>query len=702
MSEDISIKNMSKLEGLDHVRHRVGMYLGGADSSGITTALREILDNAVDEAISGYGKKITLIFHSDDSYEVWDEARGLPVDYNAEGISGVEYVLGNIGSGGKFNSDNYKLSGGMNGVGASATNATSTRFDVSVFKGGKLHELSFREGKPGLFAKPADPYAKFTPGHKMKVSKDPRSAAEKKAAPTGTRIRFWPDYSVFVPGSVAVFDDIKFRATSTAFLIPGLKFVLVDARESESNPVVDEMVFDGGLGDMVPTLTDRGLLSKPVHVVTDGAFTETRNVFVNKTKMDGVALMDQSSKPRMERRDVDRHVDIDLAFSYSDNDGPTFSSYVNLIKTNNGGTHESGMWRGLSRAFLSYIKETKGLLKANEEVPTMEDVRDGFVGVISVKFPEPTFTGQEKSSLNTPQITSVVSQAVYYELKTWLGTKKNARAAKLLGAKIVESSRVRLAAKKQKELAKKKSALETSTSMPPKLVECEFVGDARSELMLVEGDSALGTMRKARDARYQALFPLRGKVLNVHKAPHSSMLANAECAGLIQVMGAGSGNTFDFDERRYDKVIIETDADVDGAHIKALLITFFWKYMKDLIINGKLYSALPPLYEVKVNEGTKNEESLYAVDGEELKATVKKLKTKNYTISRNKGLGEMTDDGAFETLLNPETRRLKQITVDHIEAAESMLELSMGKPVEPRREWIASSRDKISDAEMNM
>lgn len=689
MSEkDLSVKNMNMLEGVDLVRHRVGMYLGGNSSEGVTTAMREIIDNSVDEAISGHGKKITLFFHADGSYEVWDEARGLPVDYNEFGVSGIEFVLGNIGSGGKFNTDNYKLSGGMNGVGASATNATSTRFDVKVYKGGKLNTLSFKEGKAGHFDKENDPDAKFTPSHKLKVSKDPRSAKEKKDAPSGTRIRYWPDFSVFLPGSVVVFEDIKFRVKSTAFLIPGLKFVIVDARESESSPVVEEFVFDGGLNDMVPTLTNQALLAPPVSLVTEGSFSETRNVLVGKGKT--------------ERKEVVRPVDIDFSFSYTNDDGHKISSYVNLIKTNNGGTHESGMWRGVSRAFLNYIKSTKGLLKNNEEAPTLDDVREGFVGVISVKFPEPTFTGQEKSTLGTPQLTSLASQAISEHLSAWLNTKKNSKVAKLLASKIVESSRIRLAAKKQKDLAKKKSALETSTSMPPKLVECEFVGDSRSELMLVEGDSALGTMRKSRDARYQALFPLRGKVLNVQKATHSSMLANAECAAMIQVMGAGSGNTFDFDERRYDKIIIETDADIDGAHIKSLLITFFWKYMKDIILQGKLYSALPPLYEVKTNEGSKNEETHYAIDDEELNALVKKLKTKNYSVSRNKGLGEMTPTGAYDTLLNPETRRLKQITVDHVESAEDMLELAMGGKVDPRREWISTSRDKISDGEIEL
>ena len=689
MTRSYSAKDIQKLEGLDHVRHRVGMYLGGNDSSGLTTAFRELLDNAVDEGNSGYGENVTLIFHKDGSAEVRDEGRGLPVDTDSKGISGIELALGNIGAGGKFNSSNYKVSGGLNGVGAAATNATSSRFDVTVFRDGKKHELSFKEGKPGHFSKPADPEADFTPGHKLKVSKDTRTTAEKKKSPTGTRIRFWPDFSVFLPGSSVLVDDIKFRAKSTAFLVPDLKFTVIDARGDDKNPIVEEYKFTSGLVDMVPTLSNNDLYVKPVHLTTKGSFSETRNV------------LDDNGKT--ERKEVEREVDIDVAFAYTaESEDTVLHSYVNLIRTNNGGTHENGMWRALSRVMTNYIKNTKGFLKAKEEPPTLEDVKDGFIGVISVKFPEPTFTGQEKSNLSTPQITALVSQVVGNELTAWFNDKKNARVAKQIGQKVVEAARVRLAAKNQKELAKKKSALESSTSMPPKLVECEFVGDPRSELMLVEGDSALGTMRKSRDSRFQALFPLRGKVLNVQKATPSKMLENAECSAMIQVMGAGSGKTFDFPERRYDRIIIETDADVDGAHIKALLITFFWKYMRELVVAGKLYAALPPLYEVKVNEGTKNEKNLYALDDEELNKLIKGLKGKKYSLSRNKGLGEMTPDGAYQTLLNPETRKLKQITVNDVEASIAILDLAMGNAVGPRRDWISTSRHKISDDELDM
>lgn len=665
------------------------MYLGGNSDDGLTTAFREILDNSVDEGLAGFGSHITLIFHQDGSAEVQDAGRGVPVDYNADGISGIELTLGNTGAGGKFNDSNYAVSGGLNGVGAAAANAASTRFDATVYRDGKVHRLSFKEGKPGHFAQDNDPNSKFTPSNKLKVSKDTRTAAQKKKAPTGTTIRFWPDFSVFLPGSKILVEEIRSRVKSTAFLVPGLSFTFIDARESETNPDIETYDFDGGLEDMLPTLSNHDLYTKPVHIKTEGGFSEMRNVL----GADNTTV----------RKEVERKVSIDVAFGYTvQSDETVLKSYVNLIRTNNGGTHESGLWRALSRVLINYVKNTKGFLKAKEEPPILEDVKDGFIGIISISFPEPTFKGQEKSTLDTQQIVSVVSQEVGTELQNWLGQKKNARMAKLIGDKIVEASRVRLAAKQQKELAKKKSALETATSMPPKLVECEFVGDSRSELMLVEGDSALGTMRKARDARFQALFPLRGKVLNVQKATTSAMLGNAECAAMIQVMGAGSGKTFELEERRYDKVIIQTDADVDGAHIKTLLITFFWKYMKDLVLAGKLYAAMPPLFEAKINPGMKDEQTLYALDQKELNAITKKYQSKKVSISRNKGLGEMTAEGAFETLLNPEQRRLKQITADDVEAAEYYLDLAMGSAVPPRKEWISTSRHKVSDEDLDM
>lgn len=681
-----SAKDQRTLDQRMHVRHRVGMYLSDAASNGMSTGLREIIDNAGDEARLGFGNEIIVTFHQDGSAEVQDFGRGLPVDDDEKGVNGIIKTVGTIGSGGKFMGES--ATGGLNGVGASATIATSERADVRVYQGGKEYTLSFKEGLPGFFAVPNDPNSKFTSAKKPKVAKDTRSAAERKKHPSGTTIRFWPDFTVFVPGSVFLVDDLKFRLRSIAFLLPGLKFRVVDARESEENPVVEEYEFDGGLKDMVPTLTHQELVVPPVALEANGSFSEIRNVLQS----------DNSTK----RAEVERNVEMTVAFGYVNDESTTLKSYVNTINTNNGGTHEQGLWRAMSRVLIGHIKNTKGFLKAKEEAPVLEDVRDGFVGVISVNFPEPVFTGQEKSALGSTQIVSVVSQGVGEALSQWIKNKKNAKAVRDVCNRIVEASRVRIAARAQKDLARKKSALETSASMPPKLVECEFTGDSRSELMLVEGDSALGTLRKARDARYQALFPLRGKVLNVIKASTSTMLANAECAAMIQVMGAGSGKSFDLADVRYSKIIIETDADVDGAHIKSLLITFFWKYMRPFVEDGRVYAALPPLFEVKFNEGQRNEETVYALDRKELDAVLKKHKNRKYKISRNKGLGEMTMEGAEETLMNPETRVLKQIRMEDVENAGRILELAMGPNVQPRKEWISVSRDKVSDDDVEM
>lgn len=684
-TNEYSAKNIKQLSQREHVRHRVGMYLGSNSDEGITVGLREFLDNAVDEALGGHGNEIAITFHPDGSAEVEDHARGLPIDKNTEGINGIILTLGTIGSGGKFNSDNYAASGGLNGVGASAMVSTSSRTDVTVYRGGKMHQLSFKEGLPGFFAKENDPFAKFTDNTEIKVSKDPRSAAEQKKHPSGTKIRFWPDFAVFLPESKFLVEDIKFRARSTAFLVHGLSITVNDLRDP-LHSVEDVYCFPGGIQDMLPTLTSHNFITKPLHIKTEGSFDEVSTVM--------------NSQGQMGQAEVTRNVGIDFAFAYTGDEETAFKSYVNIINTKNGGTHESGLWRAMSRVLINYAKSVPRLLGAKEESPTLEDVKDGFIGVLSISFPEPTYSGQEKSTLATPQITSVISQVVGNELKAWLDNKKNETQAKLIAKRIVEASRIRIQARDQKNTARKKSALETSTSMPSKLVECGDVASEYSELFLVEGDSALGTMRAARDARYQALLPLRGKVLNVQKASTSEMLKNTECAAMIQVMGAGSGRSFTMEDARYSKIILASDADVDGAHITCLLITFFWKYMQDFVKAGKLYSLIPPLFAVKTMG--KNGTVEYAVDQAELDAIMKRLDSKKikYEVSRNKGLGEMDPEPTWDTLMNPESRRLKRINAEDAQAATDMLELAMGAKVPPRRDWIVENRDKLSDDDL--
>lgn len=686
-TDDYSAKDIKKLSQREHVRHRIGMYLGSNSDEGITVGIREFCDNSTDEALAGYGNHIKVTFHADGSGEVSDNARGLPVDKTAEGMTGVEATLGQIGSGGKFNADNYKTSGGLNGVGASAMVAASSRTDVIVYRGGKKHELSFKEGIPGFFSKPNDPFASFKEDHDLKVSPDTRSAAEKKASPTGTTVRFWPDHTVFLPESKFLVEDIKSRVKSTAFLVKGLSFTVNDFRDPE-NPRTDVYAFDGGLVDMVPTISHHPLVTKPIYIHTSGSFEQKASVM--------------TSEGKMTQADVVREVDIEVAFAYTNAETINLWSHVNIIRTNNGGSHEAGLWRAMSRVLVNHVKNTRGLLKAKEEAPTMEDVKDGFVGVISVKFPEPTFTGQEKSNLATPQILSVVSQTVGAELQKWLNDKKNAAQVKIIGQKIVEASRIRLAAKQQKDIQRKKSALETAASMPAKLLACVSEDVSVNELQLCEGDSALAGLKSSRDSNVTAIYPLRGKPLNAYDLSVANILKNQEWSDMIQILGAGFGKEFDVDQMRYGKVIILADSDADGSHIRALLVTGFWRLFREMVVAGRVYVAMPPLFSVTL--AGKNKERFYALNEEERDALLIKLEKQGKKIDiiqRHKGLGEYSADILAEVVMDPATRVLKQVTVEDVEAFEATLELTMGKNASNRRDWIVENRAMVSADEID-
>lgn len=684
----ISANDIKHPDQITHVRKRVGMYLGSNSDEGMTTALREFADNAIDEALAGYGDEAIVRFYDDGSAEVEDHGRGLPVDKNSEGINGIILTLGTIGSGGKFNSSNYEISGGLNGVGASAAVATSSRADVTVYNKGKRYVLSFKEGRPGFFAKPNDPTSTFTPDIEIREEKDTRSAAEKKAVPTGTTVRFWPDYTVFIPGSKFLVDDIRFRLKSTAFLVNGLSITIEDLRDP-ANPVVDVYRFDGGLTDMLPTLTSHEFVVKPIHLQAQSEFSEVTNVL--------------GEDNRTAQQEVKRPVAMDVSFGFVNTEDTILRSYVNIINTKNGGTHEGGLWRALSRVLINYIKDTKGFLKAKEEPPILEDVKDGFVGVISIKFPEPIFTGQEKSTLDSKQITTVVSQAVGKELQAWLDNKKNAVQAKLLAQKIVEASKIRLAAKQQKDTQRKQSALESSSAMPAKLAACSSKDSNITELQICEGDSALGGLKLSRSATFQAIYPLKGKPLNVFNLALGKVLANQEWADLIQIIGAGVGRSFDLEAMRYKRIILLADADPDGNHISVLLTSFFWKYMRPLIEDGRLYIALPPLFSITTNG--KNKERFYALNKEELDVLVKKLASqgKKYDkIQRHKGLGEYSPEILAEVVMNPESRVLRQVTGKDVEEIERVLELTMGNNALARRNWIIENRALIGDEELDI
>lgn len=678
--EDLKASDIKQLDQRLHVRKRVGMYLGGNADDGLTVGLRELVDNAFDEVLGGYNDTTIVRFFEDGSAEVEDHGRGLPVDKNEKGVNGIILTIGTIGSGGKFSGK--AISGGLNGVGASATCATSSRMDVTVYKDGKKHELSFKEGLPGFFDKPNDPTAKFTPNKEIKVSKDDRPAALRKKAPTGTTIRYWADYTVFIPGSKFNVADIDARMRATAFLLPGVTSVVEDYRDPK-NPVVNTYHFEGGVSDMLPALTRHSLVTKPIHLRATTSFSEVTNV-----------LQEDGS---LKQAEVERPVDMEVAFAYTNVEETVLKSYVNIINTKNGGTHESGMWRALSRVIINHIKNNKGFLKAKEEPPILDDVRDGFVGVVSVKFPEPTFTGQEKSTLATPQMTSLVSQTIGAELQKWMSEKKNAAQVKALCQKVVEASRIRLAARQQKEVARKKSALETAASLPAKLVPAASDDSSFTELFLCEGDSALGGLKSSRSALRTAIYPLKGKPLNSYDAPLSTVLKNQEWTDLIQIIGAGVGKEFRVDDMRYSKVVILADGDADGSHIRALLIAGLWRLMPDLVRHGRLYVAMPPLFSITTTN--KGKERFYALNDAELPTMLTKLKKQGYKwdkVVRHKGLGEYSADILAEVVMDPETRVLKQITVDDAEKFEQVLELTMGKNAAGRRDWIIENRELIS------
>lgn len=685
LKKEYSAQDIKKLDQITHVRKRVGMYLGSNADQGITVAARELIDNGVDEVLGGHGSQVEVTFYPDGSTEVSDYGRGLPVDKNQDGENGIILTVGTIGSGGKFGGKD--ISGGLNGVGASATNATSSRFDVTVYRDGNKHQLSFKEGRPGFFSKEADPDSTFKDNTEIKVSKDDRPAAEKKAHPTGTTIRFWPDYTVFIPGSRPVVQDLKDRLKATAFLVAGFTGIVNDKRDTK-NPTVDTYHYDAGLVDMLPTLSHHSLVVKPIHLVGDSSFKETTNVL--------------QENGQMKQEEVERPVNIDVAFAFTNTEDTILNSYVNIIQTKQGGTHETGLWRALSRIIVNQIKATRGLLKAKEEAPTLEDVRDGFVGVVSIKFPEPTFTGQSKEALATPQITSVISQTVGDSLKDWFDNKKNATQAKLVLQKVVEAKRIREAAKLQKDTARKKTALESAASMPAKLVACSTADPDLAELWVCEGDSAMGGLKQARDSNRVAIYPLRGKPLNVYDTPLSKILANQEWSDLIQIIGAGSGKTFDIDQAKYRKFVILADGDPDGAHISALILCGLWKLMPEYVRSGMVYIAMPPLFSITTTG--KNKERFYALNEVELNILTKDLKSKGKKwdkIQRHKGLGEYAAEILDEVVNDPATRVLKQVTVEDVEAFESTLQLAFGNNANNRKDWITEARNLIDEEDLD-
>ena len=670
-SSEYSASDLSVLEGLDAVRKRPGMYIGSTDSRGLMHCLWEIIDNSVDEALAGHCTRIEVVLHSDTSAEVRDNGRGIPVDIEPKTkLSGVEVVMTKLHAGGKFGGGSYTASGGLHGVGASVVNALSSRLDIDVDREGKTHSMSFRRGAPGEFdSEKAD--AGFTKRSGLRVTGKPA-----KKTDTGTRIRFWADTQIFTPGAAFDADEIHARARQTSFLVPGLRIAVVDERKGG---VTADFYHQGGISEFCEFLATGTSVTPTIRITGKGHFKET------------VPVLDEQG--HMNSQEVERDMVVDIALSWNDGYDTTCQSFVNIIATPKGGTHLSGFERALVKVVNDQLKVQK-ILKPSDDSVSKDDVLEGLTAVVTVRVPEPQFEGQTKEILGTPAATQIVSKVVSAELTRWFvnpprGAKANARAAL---DKIASAARTRIAAREHRDTQRRKTALESS-ALPAKLKDCRSEDVTRTELFIVEGDSALGTAKSARNSEFQALLPIRGKILNVQKASLADMLKNSECASIIQVIGGGSGRSFNLDDVRYGKVIVLADADVDGAHIRTLLLTLFHRYLHPLLEAGRVYAAVPPLHRIEVSgAGKRAAEYIYTYSDAEMKAVLADLtkqgKKWKEPIQRYKGLGEMDASQLRETTMDIDKRALRRITVSDAKAAENVFDLLMGSDVAPRKEFI--------------
>jgi len=670
------------LEGLEAVRKRPGMYIGSTATRGLMHCVWEIIDNAVDEALGEHCTRIDVTLHPDGSAEVHDNGRGIPVDKEPKtGLSGVEVVFTKLHAGGKFGGGSYVATGGLHGVGSSVVNALSARLDVEVDRSPATQKMSFKRGAPGVFAAEADPAAAFPPQSGM------HKGGRVKKGVTGTRIRFWPDRQIFTKNATFVFDELVTRARQTSFIVPGLELVISDLRGEE--PVVESFKHDGGITEFCEFLAQDEPVTDVLRLQGHQKFTET------------VPLLDD--KGHMTPQDVERDLQVDVALRWGTGYETEMRSFVNVIATPKGGTHVAGFEAAVTKTFNEVLRATK-VLKVAELDVVKDDVLEGMTAVVTVRLAEPQFEGQTKEVLGTPAARSIVRKVVAQELKAFLTSTKRAEKAqaKLVLDKAANASRSRIAARQHRETQRRKNALESS-ALPSKLADCRSNDMDRSELFIVEGDSALGTAKLARDSEFQALLPIRGKILNVQKASVGDMLKNSECASIIQVVGAGSGRTFDLDARRYGRIIFMADADSDGAHIRCLLATLFFKYMPELVRDGRLFSAVPPLHRIELSNPKKGmDKYVYTYSDVELQRKLAELTKKGVRwkepIQRYKGLGEMDADQLAETTMDPRHRTLRRITADDAEAAAEVFELLMGSEVAPRKEFIVQGAYEV-DAE---
>jgi len=606
------------LEGLEAVRKRPGMYIGSTSEKGLHHLVYEVVDNSIDEALAGYCDTIHIIIHKDNSVTVIDNGRGIPVEMHEVGKPAIEVVLTVLHAGGKFGGEGYKVSGGLHGVGVSVVNALSEWLEAEVKRDGKIYHIRFERGNT---VKPLSVIG--------------------TADSTGTKITFKPDPEIFETTEFN-FDTLQQRFRELAFLNKGVKIYFVDERTETSA----EYCYEGGIVSFVEYLNRNKDVLHP------------KPIYIYGQREDTIA---------------------EIAMQYNDGYAENIYSFVNNINTQEGGTHLSGFKIALTRAVNDYARKLN-LLKDNEENLTGEDVREGLTCVISVKIREPQFEGQTKTKLGNSEVRGIIDAIVTEGLTEFM--EENPVETRKIIEKAIMAARAREAARKARELTRRKTALDVG-SLPGKLADCSIKDPEQAEIFIVEGDSAGGSAKQGRDRRFQAVLPLRGKILNVEKARLDKILNNEEIRAMITAFGSGISEDFDLEKRRYDKIIIMTDADVDGAHIRTLLLTFFYRYMQPLIKAGKVYIAQPPLYMVK-----KGREHWYLYSDDELEKLLNSIGRDGVTVQRYKGLGEMNPEQLWETTMNPETRTIFQVKLEDAVAADEIFSILMGDKVEPRRKFI--------------
>jgi DNA gyrase subunit B len=625
---DYRAKNIQVLEGLEAVRKRPAMYIGDVGQRGLHHLINEVIDNSIDEALAGYCDEIQATINADGSMTIMDNGRGIPVDEHPKiKLPAVEVVLTKLHAGGKFDKDSYKVSGGLHGVGVSCVNGLSSHFYAEIHRDGEIHVMEFEHGKT------VQP---------LKV--------KGKTDKTGTIITFTPDAEIFKQTTEFKFDIIAERMRELAFLNPEITITLEDKREEEDD-LKETYHYEGGVKDFVAYLDEsrEALMKEPMYI--EG---EVENV------------------------------PVELAISYNSTYSENVHSYVNNINTREGGTHISGFRRALTRGMKNYA-DSNNLLKTKVGI-SGEDFREGMTAVLSVKVPEPQFEGQTKTKLGNSEVQSAVEVIVYEKLKDFL--EQNPKTAKKILKKVILAAEAREAARKARKLIQRKSAM-SGGGLPGKLADCSINDPEHCEIYLVEGDSAGGSAKMGRNRSFQAILPLRGKILNVEKAKINRILENNEIQAMITALGAGVGHSeedFELEDLRYHKIIIMTDADVDGSHIRTLLLTFFYRYMKPLIEGGHIYIATPPLYRISYT----GDNIEYAWEDDTRDKIIKNLKKKRrkVDVSRYKGLGEMNPEQLWETTMDPETRTLQQVTVENAASADKLFSTLMGGDVEPRRAFI--------------